>query len=620
MIMEEQLSQRLTPEVDRHAARTHTCGELEESRVGEDVILKGWVDTRRDLGGVIFIDLRDRFGLTQIVFSPQDNEAAYNKAENLRSEDVISITGTVRLRSDETINPKLATGRVEVRVQDLVVLNTSQVLPFAISAHEEKRKLANEELRLKYRYLDLRRPELLEKLVLRHEICQTTRQVFVKHGFLEVETPILMKSTPEGARDFLVPSRVHAGQFYALPQSPQTYKQILMVSGFDRYFQIVKCFRDEDLRADRQPEFSQIDVEISFANEETVYAIAEDLMATLWRTIKNEELPIPFPRMTYDEAMQRYGSDKPDLRFGLELHDLSEAFEGSGFRVFDSILASGGKIVGINVPGEGDRGRGAMDRLDKDIVRKRIGAGGLVYFKLPSDGSETYSSVKAEVLPAEAVQKAIDSIGAKQGDLVLVLAGSDPEVYEQMGTLRLHMGRDLNLIPEGADGPWSFLWVTDFPLLEWDDDTQRYYAMHHPFTAPHPNDVETMFERPGETRARGYDLVLNGYEIGGGSIRIHNRNIQNQMFRLLGIDDEEAEERFGFLLGAFEYGAPPHGGIALGLDRIVMLMAGTSNIRDVIAFPKTQTAQELMVQSPDKVDDHQLEELHIRVELPNDDE
>ena len=618
--MQEQHTVRLQSEVDSHASRTHTCGELSDEHVEHHVILKGWVDTRRDLGGVIFIDLRDRFGLTQIVFSPQDNQAAYNKAENLRSEDVISVKGIVRLRSDETINPKLPTGRVEVRIEELVVLNTATALPFSISSHEEKRNLANEELRLTYRYLDLRRPELREKLVLRHKVYQTARQVYVKHGFMEVETPVLMKSTPEGARDFLVPSRVHPGQFYALPQSPQTYKQILMIAGFDRYFQVVKCFRDEDLRADRQPEFTQIDVEISFATEEIVYSITEDLLATLWKDILNIELPRPFPRITYNEAISKYGSDKPDLRFGLEIHDLSEAFEGSGFRVFDNVLASEGKIVGIKVPGEGDRGRGAMDRLDKDVVRKRIGAGGLVYFKLPSDGSETYSSVKAEVLPVSAVNKAIEAIGAKQGDLVLVLAGKDPQVFEQMGTLRLHMAKELNLIPEGNKGPWSFLWVTDFPLLEWDEESRRYHAMHHPFTAPHPDDIDSMFENPGETRARGYDVVLNGHEIGGGSIRIHNREIQSQMFKLLGIDEEEAERRFGFLLKAFDYGAPPHGGIAMGLDRIVMLMAGTENIRDVIAFPKTQSAQELMVQSPDIVDDHQLQDLHIRVELPPENE
>lgn len=614
--MEEQQTTRHLSEVDTHANRTHTCGELRDEQVGQSVTLKGWVDTRRDLGGVIFIDLRDRYGLTQIVFSPQDNQAAYEKAVNLRTEDVISIEGDVRPRSEETVNTKLPTGTVEVRVHNLLILNTSQPIPFAVSAHEEKRKLANEELRLRYRYLDLRRPELQQKLVLRHQVYQTTRQVFVKHGFLEVETPVLMKSTPEGARDFLVPSRLHAGHFYALPQSPQTYKQILMIAGFDRYFQIVKCFRDEDLRADRQPEFTQVDVEISFAREETVYEIIEDLMVSLWKEIKGTDLPTPFPRMPYAEAMTRYGSDKPDLRFGLEIEDLSDAFQGSGFRVFDSVLDTGGKIVGIRVPGEGDRGRGAMDRLDKDFVRKRLGAGGLVYFKLPSDGSETYSSVKAEVLPSETVNKAIETIGAETGDLVLVLAGKAPKVLEQMGALRLHMARELNLIPEGGDGPWNFLWVTEFPLLEWDEDSKRYYAMHHPFTSPRPEDMDTMFDNPGETRARAYDLVLNGHEVGGGSIRIHNRDVQNQMFHLLGIEDEEAEQRFGFLLGAFDYGAPPHGGIAMGLDRLAMLLSGTDNIRDVIAFPKTQSAQELMVQSPDLVDDHQLNELHLNVEWP----
>ncbi len=618
--MSEQQTLRLISEVDEHGQRTNNCGELREANVGENVILKGWVDTRRDLGGVIFIDLRDRHGLTQIVFSPQDNENAHVKAENLRTEDVVSIEGVVRPRSAETVNSKLPTGAIEISVQSLFILNTSQPVPFPVSSHEEKRKLANEELRLRYRYLDLRRPELLEKLVMRHKIYQTTRSVFVRNSFLEVETPVLMKSTPEGARDFLVPSRVHAGQFYALPQSPQTYKQILMIAGFDRYFQIVKCFRDEDLRADRQPEFTQVDVEMSFATEELIYGLIEDLMTSLFSEIKGVDLPVPFPRISYAEAIQKYGSDKPDLRFGLEIHDISNAFEGSGFRVFDNLLETGGKIVAIKVPGEGDRGRGAMDRLDKDVVRKRIGAGGLVYFKLPSDGGATHSSVKAEVLPSEFVDKAIAQVDAKSGDLVLVLAGKDPEVFEQMGTLRLHMAKELDLIPEGGEGPWNFLWVTDFPLLEWDEDGQRFHAMHHPFTSPLPEDFDKMFDDPGSVRARAYDLVLNGYEIGGGSIRIHSREIQNQMFKLLDIQEEEASRRFGFLLEALEYGAPPHGGIAMGLDRIAMLMSGTDNIRDVIAFPKTQSAQELMVSSPDVVDDHQLNDLHIRVEMPEKDD
>ncbi|MEM9665074.1 MAG: aspartate--tRNA ligase [Bacteroidota bacterium] len=608
----------LVSSADTHTARTHTCGELRAEHVGHEVILKGWVDTRRDLGGVIFIDLRDRHGLTQIVFSPQDDQAAYEVGAQLRNEYVVSVRGTVAPRSDETINPKLPTGTVEVRITDVVVLNASDALPFNISAHEEKGgNLANEELRLRYRYLDLRRPDMQDNLHLRHRFYQITRRHFDDHGFLEIETPVLMKSTPEGARDFLVPSRLHPGKFFALPQSPQTYKQILMVSGLDRYVQIVKCFRDEDLRADRQPEFTQVDVEMSFATEEQVYTLIEGLMANLWRDLKGTALTLPFPRMTYDEALRRYGSDKPDLRFDMEIQDVSGAFEGSGFRVFDNLLADGGQIVALVVPGYGDQGRGYMDRLDKDFVRKKLGAGGLVYFKLPSDGGDTYSSVKASVLDPSFVQRAVDHVGAAAGDLVLVLAGAAPKVYEQMGALRLRMGEELGLLPEGADGPWKFLWVTDFPLLEWDEDTQRYYAMHHPFTSPRPEDLPSMFDRPGETRARAYDLVLNGSEIGGGSIRIHTREVQAQMFKLLGIDAEEAEERFGFLLNAFRYGAPPHGGIALGLDRLVMLLTGARSLRDVIAFPKTQSAQEPMSNTPDQVDLHQLKDLHIEAVLPD---
>ncbi len=605
---------------DTHGPRTHTNGELRLKDVGTKVVLKGWVDTRRDLGGVIFIDLRDRFGLTQIVFSPQDHQEAYEKAEYLRNEYVISIRGTVAPRSPETVNPKLPTGEIEVRVEDILILNTAEPLPFSVSAHEEKRVLANEDLRLRYRYLDLRRPELQRILLLRHRITQSVRRYFDEHGFVEIETPVLSKSTPEGARDYLVPSRVHPGKFYALPQSPQTYKQILMVAGLDRYFQIVKCFRDEDLRADRQPEFTQIDVEITFATEELIQELMEGMIKTVWKDAIGVDLPTPFPRLTYAEAMKRYGSDKPDLRFGLEIHDLTESFKGSGFRVFDEIIKEGGFITGINVPGEGDLGRGAMDRLDKEIVRKKIGAGGLVYFKLPSDGSEIYSSVRDSVLPTPFVQRAVEQIGAKAGDLVLILAGKAPRIYENMGALRLHMARELGLISDdGVDEPqWKFVWVTEFPLLEWDAGDNRYYAMHHPFTSPHPDDIETLLEKPGEARARAYDLVLNGAEIGGGSIRIHDRSVQQQMFSLLNIDEEEAQRRFGFLLDAFRYGAPPHGGIAFGLDRITMALGGTSNIRDVIAFPKTQTAQELMVQSPDVVDEKQLKELHIRTVEPED--
>ncbi|MCH8960974.1 MAG: aspartate--tRNA ligase [Bacteroidetes bacterium] len=606
---------------DTHPQRTHTCGALRPEHVGQRVVLKGWVDTRRNLGGVIFIDLRDRYGLTQIVFSPQDDQAAYEQAGTLRSEYVISVQGRVRERSEETINPKLPTGAVEVPIDDLVILNTAEVLPFTVSAHAEKRTTASEDLRLKYRYLDLRRPEVQQRFLTRHQLYQTVHRYFDAHDFVEIETPMLMKSTPEGARDYLVPSRVHPGHFFALTQSPQIYKQILMVAGLDRYVQIVKCFRDEDLRADRQPEFTQIDVEISFATEELVYELIEGLMKAIWKDIKDVDLATPFLRLRYDEALHRYGSDKPDLRFGLEIQDLSEVFQGSGFRVFDDMLAQGGKIVALVIPGMGDQGRGYMDRLDKGVVRKRIGAGGLIYFKCPSDGSATYSSVKQHVLQQAYVDRAVETLGAGAGDLVLILAGVVPRVYEQMGVLRLHMARELKLIPEslprtgsgGGEGPWEFVWVTQFPLLEWDEGAQRYSAKHHPFTSPHPEDFDTMFDNPGATRARAYDLVLNGNEIGGGSIRIHNREVQHQMFRLLGIDEEEAEERFGFLLDAFRYGAPPHGGIALGVDRIAMLLSGAASLREVIAFPKTQRAQELMSNTPAPVDQHQLDELHIQL-------
>lgn len=604
-----------------HPPRTHTCGALRPEHVGHTVTLEGWVDTRRDLGGLIFIDLRDRHGLTQVVFSPQDGPDAYAQAEKLRNEYVVSVQGQVAPRSPETVNPRLATGGIEVRASSVELLNTSEPLPFSVSAHEEKRVLANEELRLRYRYLDLRRPELAQNLVLRHKVYQYTRRHFDAHGFLEIETPVLMKSTPEGARDFLVPSRTHPGKFYALPQSPQTYKQILMVAGLDRYIQITKCFRDEDLRADRQPEFTQIDVEMSFAREEVLFPIMEDLMATLWRELKGVEIPRPFRRMSYHEAMTKYGSDKPDLRYGMAFSDLTQAFAGSGFRVFDDMVAHNGHILGLVVPGFGDQGRGYMDRLDKDVVRKRIGAGGLIYVKLPSDGSAPTCSVKPEVLPTEFVQKAIDEAGAKAGDLLLILAGLSNKVYTQMGALRQHMAVEAGYVPDpatpGADGPWAFLWVTDFPLLEWDEDEKRFFAMHHPFTSPRPEDLDLMESNPGAVRARAYDLVLNGNEVGGGSIRIHDQAVQTKMFNLLGIPSDEAKRRFGFLLDAFRYGAPPHGGIALGLDRLVMLLTGAPSLRDVIAFPKTQSGQELMVSSPDLVDDHQLQELHIRTVLPD---
>jgi aspartyl-tRNA synthetase len=600
-------------QVDTHGHRTHTCGELRTEHIGQTAVLKGWVDTRRDLGGLIFVDLRDRYGITQIVFNPQDNPETAKLAESLRFEFVISVKGKVVGREVEAKNTELATASIELEAQDMLILNTSEPLPFMVSTHEGKQSNASDDLRLKYRYLDLRRTELKENVMLRHRVYQSVRRYYDGEQFVEVETPVLMKSTPEGARDYLVPSRVHAGKFFALPQSPQTYKQILMVAGFDRYFQIVKCFRDEDLRADRQPEFTQIDVEMTFATEDLIYKTAEGMIAAIWKDVKGVELELPFPRMSYDSAIRKYGSDKPDLRFDMELHDVTKTFAGCGFKVFDSIAEEGGAVVAMVVPGWGDTGRGKLDKLDKDIVRQKLKGGGLFHFRLPSDGSDVQSSVKEEALPLSFVQKAIDQTGASTGDLVLVIAGPSPKVFEQMGSLRLHMATEMGLISDNADGPWKFLWVTDFPLLEYDEEAGRFHAMHHPFTSPAAADMAKLGTDPGAVRAQAYDIVLNGSEIGGGSIRIHRPDVQQMMFDALGIGKEEAQTRFGFLLDAFKYGAPPHGGIAFGLDRIVMLLTGASSLRDVIVFPKTQSAQEPMVQSPDVVDDHQLADLHIQL-------
>ncbi len=581
--------------------RTHTCGELTAKNIGDEVILNGWVGPRRDLGGVIFIDLRDRYGITQVVFTETD-EKLHAKAEELRAEYVIGVRGKVISRGDENKNPKLVTGDVEVEATELIFYSEAETPPFEI----KDGITTNEDVRLKYRYLDLRRPEMQEKMMIRSKMYQAIRNYYHALNFAEVETPTLMRSTPEGARDYLVPSRVNEGKFFALPQSPQTYKQLLMVSGYDRYFQIVKCFRDEDLRADRQPEFTQIDVEMSFVDEEVIFETHEGLLKEIFAETLDYKIETPFPRMTYEQAMNTYGSDKPDTRFGLEFVDFSDIVKDAEFKVFSGTVANGGAVVGITIPGQGDMGRGAIDRWT-DRARKETGAGGLIYIKMQEEGP--LNSV-AKFLSEDIQQKMVEASGAKTGDLVFILAGPKPEVLEQLGALRLMVAKEFELIDTKA---FNLVWVTDFPLLEWDEETRRYHAMHHPFTSPKEEDMEKLESDPKSAKARAYDLVLNGFEIGGGSIRIHNRKVQELMFEKLGIGEEEAEEKFGFLLDAFKYGAPPHGGIAFGVDRLAMILTNSKSLRDVIAFPKNQRAQSMMDNSPAEVDKEQLDELHIQL-------
>ncbi|MBZ0200405.1 MAG: aspartate--tRNA ligase [Ignavibacteriaceae bacterium] len=582
--------------------RTHTCGELRETNIGESVILNGWVDTRRDLGGLIFIDLRDRYGITQVVFEPAFNADAHHMAKELRSEYVISVEGVVRKRPADTDNPDLPTGHVDIMANKLVILNEAKTPPFPIADKIE----THEEIRLKYRYLDLRRPVIQKNLLLRHKMYMLTRKYFDANNFTEVETPVLMKSTPEGARDFLVPSRLHKGKFYALPQSPQQYKQLLMVSGVDRYFQIVKCFRDEDLRADRQPEFTQIDVEMSFVDQQDIFEMVEGLMKEMFKEIWNKELQLPLPRLSFNEAMEKYGSDKPDLRFDLEMVTLNDQFVNTGFKVFKDQIETNGIITGLLAPGCGEYTRNQLDVLT-DFVKK-LGAGGLIWMRVKEDGLE---APIAKFLSDEEKLGIINKLGAKPGDLLFILSGSRLKALNIMGALRLEMARRLELIKKDSEP--KLLWVTDFPLFEWDEETRRFYAMHHPFTSPRVEDIQYMDTDPKKVHARAYDLVLNGSEIAGGSIRIHNADLQAKMFKALGISDEEAEAKFGFLMKAFQYGAPPHGGIAFGFDRMAMIFAGESSIRDVIAFPKTASAVSLMDDCPSEVSEAQLTELYIRV-------
>ncbi|MCT4787212.1 aspartate--tRNA ligase [Exiguobacterium aestuarii] len=580
--------------------RTHMNGRVTESLIGQEVQLKGWVQKRRDLGGLIFIDLRDRTGIVQVVVRPE-NEAVHKLAETIRSEFVLDVKGTVLERENK--NPNMPTGNIEVIASEINILNAAKMTPIPIGDEAEN---VSEDLRLKYRYLDLRRPALQETFRLRSKTSNTIRNFLTEQEFLEVETPILTKSTPEGARDYLVPSRVHGGEFYALPQSPQLFKQLLMVAGFDRYFQIARCFRDEDLRADRQPEFTQVDIETSFMDIEDLMAMMESMMGQVMEsTLGRTDTPAKFERMTHEEAMRRFGSDKPDTRFGLELIDVADAVKGAGFKVFDAALESNGQVKAINVKGEADNfSRKDIDKLQEFTAV--YGAKGLAWLKVTAEG---LNGPIAKFFDETYAQKLIEATNAEAGDLLLFVASKPTVVADSLGALRVKLGHDLGLIDESK---FNFLWVTDFPLVTFEEEDGRFYANHHPFTMPNREDLHLLETDPASVRAIAYDLVLNGYELGGGSQRIYERDIQERMFKLLGFTQEEAVEQFGFLLEAFEYGTPPHAGIALGLDRLVMILAGRSNLRDTIAFPKTASASDLLTQAPSPVADAQLEELSIR--------
>lgn len=583
--------------------RSHRCTELGTENVGQTVTVMGWTQKRRDLGGVIFIDLRDRSGILQVVFNSEAGNELFEKAEKIRGEYVLAVTGEVIRRSPETVNPKLKTGEIEVIAKELRILSASETPPLQIEEDSD----VNENVRLKYRYLDLRRPDMQRNLMLRHRVAKIARDYYDGNGFLELETPMLTKSTPEGARDYLVPSRVHPGKLYALPQSPQIFKQLLMVSGFDRYFQIVKCFRDEDLRADRQPEFTQIDVEMSFVNVEDVLAVNEGFVKKAFKEALDIELETPFQRMSYQEAMDRFGSDKPDIRFGLELINLSDLVENSGFKVFADAVKNGGSVRAINAKGCGAKfSRREIDSLVEFV--KIYKAKGMAWIVV--EENELKSAI-TKFLSEEETKAILDRVQAEPGDLICFIADKNEVVYDALGQLRLELARRLELV---NNKEFKFLWVTEFPLLEYDEEEKRWVAKHHPFTSPMDEDLPFLDTDPGKVRAKAYDIVLNGVEIGGGSIRIHSQELQSKMFQLLGFTEEQAWDRFGFLLEAFKYGTPPHGGIAFGLDRFIMLMAGRSSIRDVIAFPKVQNASCPMTNAPDVVETKQLKELHIKID------